>query len=220
MPYELCVFDLDGTLTDPKEGITKSYQHALSAFGIHEEADELTKFIGPPLRETFGSYYGFSAQDTERAVAKYREYFFETGIFQNVVYPKIPEALQELKNKNVTLAVATNKVTLLASRILEHFKLGGFFSFVSGDEMDGRLTKNGKRDIIRIALDALDPKRERAAVMIGDRGIDITGANEAGIDGIGVLWGYGSRGELEEAGAKQTAASPGELLRMISGAGQ
>ena len=200
MKYDIYLFDLDGTLTDPKIGITKSLQYALSEFGIHEELDSLTKFIGPPLRESFKKY-GFSDSEIEKAVVKYREYFSKKGIFENTIYPKIPDTLKKLKDSGKSLAVATSKPTVYANRILEHFKLAQYFDFVSGDEMDGSLTKDGKRDVIRIALDNLDPERKMSAVMIGDRKHDILGANDVGIDSIGVIWGYGSRNELETSGA-------------------
>ncbi|MCL2004519.1 MAG: HAD hydrolase-like protein [Oscillospiraceae bacterium] len=215
MPYDLCLFDLDGTLTDPAAGIVNSYRHALSAFGIPAEAEQLVKFIGPPLREVFGQVYGFSETDTERVVAKYREYFAVTGLFENTVYPGVPELLQALRDNGKTLAVATSKAGAYACRVLEHFGLDGFFAFVSGDAMDGSLSRGGKREIIRLALEALDPGREKTAVMIGDRKHDIHGARDAGIDSIGVAWGYGARGELEEAGAARIAETPEELGRMI-----
>jgi phosphoglycolate phosphatase len=219
MVYDLCLFDLDGTLTDPKIGITKSFQYALSAYGIHEELDNLTKFIGPPLRESFRESYGFSDSDIELAVAKYREYFADTGIFENTIYPGIPETLRVLKDSGKTLAVATSKVISYTNRILMHFGLDGFFAFVSGDEMDGSLTKYGKRDIVRIALDALDLDRKLSVVMIGDRKHDIIAANENGIDSIGNTWGYGSRHELESAGAIWIVDSIDELCHLIIGDG-
>ena len=217
IPYDLCLFDLDGTLTDPKLGITKSFQHALSSFGIHEELDDLTKFIGPPLRESFRDFYGFSDADIEKAVAKFREYFAETGLFENAVYPNIPETLKKLKGGGKTLAVVTSKAKAYAVQILKHFGLDVYFSFVSGDEMDGSLTKNGKRDIIRIAIDALDPERKMPVVMIGDRKHDIIGARDNGIDSIGNTWGYGSRDELETAGATWIVDAADELCRLIIG---
>jgi phosphoglycolate phosphatase len=217
MGYNICLFDLDGTLTDPKLGITKSFQYALSAFGIREELDNLTKFIGPPLRESFRDFYGFSDIETEKAVAKYREYFTEKGLYENTVYPDIPEALRKLKAKGKTLAIATSKVTAYANRILEHFNLDEYFSFVSGDEMDGNLTKNGKRDVISIALDAFASERKFTAVMIGDRKHDIIGAREAGVDSIGNTWGYGSLDELESAGATWIVDSVDELCRLLIG---
>ena len=217
MKYNFCIFDLDGTLTDPKLGITKSYQYALSAFGIHEELDNLTRFIGPPLRDVFKDHYGFQESETEKAVAKFREYFSETGLLENDVYPGIREILTQLKDSGAIMAVATSKANIYAIRILEYFQLDGYFSFVSGDEMDGSLTKNGKGEIIRIAMDALDPERRMAAAIIGDRKYDILGGRDVGIDSIGITWGYGSRAELEEAGAKWIAESIDDLYRLIIG---
>jgi len=217
MSYEICLFDLDGTLTDPKIGITKSFQYALSSFGISEELDNLIRFIGPPLRESFQVSYGFSDSDTEMAVVKYREYFSETGLYENSVYPGIPETLRKLKDEGRIMAVATSKATVYTNRILKHFKLDGFFSFVSGDHMDGSLTKNGKGEIIRIALEKLDPGRRKSAVMIGDRKHDVLAANEIGIDSIGDTWGYGSRDELKTSGATWIVDTTDELCRLIIG---
>ena len=214
--YELCLFDLDGTLTDPKLGITKSYQYALEAFGIHEELDSLTKFIGPPLRDVFREHYGFGASDIEKVVAKFREYFSETGLLENDVYPGIREILKLLGDCGAVMAVATSKAAFYAVRVLRHFQLSGYFSFVSGDEMDGSLTKHGKGEIIRIALDVLDPERKLSAVIIGDRKHDIIGGRDAGIDTIGITWGYGSRAELEEAGATWIAESTDNLYGLIT----
>ena len=217
MSYDLCIFDLDGTLTDPKLGITRSFQYALASFGIQAELDSLIKFIGPPLRDSFRISYGFSDDDTEQAVVKFRDYYAKTGVFENFVYPDIPDLLQKLKDSGKTLAVATNKVYLYTDKILGHFDLNRYFSFVSGDDMDGSLTKNGKRDIINIALDALDPERKMPAVMIGDRELDIFGARDVGIDSIGNTWGYGTRSELEAAGATWIVDSAGDLYRLIVG---
>ncbi len=210
------LFDLDGTLTDPQEGITKSYQYALSAFGIQEDPESLTRFIGPPLRETFATL-GFSPADVERAVAKYREYFAETGIFENAVYPGVPEALKTLHERGRILCVATNKVTEFARRILEHFSLARYFAVVSGDKMDGSLANGGKREIIRIALEAAGVTDLSAAVMVGDRKHDILGAKSAGIETIGVLYGYGTREELTEAGADYLVNDAKELTDLLLG---
>ena len=213
----LCLFDLDGTLTDPKAGITKSYQYALSSFGINEELDNMIRFIGPPLRDVFREHYGFQASETEKAVAKFREYFSETGLLENDVCPGILEVLTQLKDRGATMAVATSKVKIYAIRILKHFQLDGYFAFVSGDEMDGSLTKNGKGEIIRIANDDLDTEHKMTAAIIGDRKHDILGGRDVGIDSIGITWGYGSRTELEEAGAKWIAESIDDLYRLITG---
>ncbi|MCL1830129.1 MAG: HAD hydrolase-like protein [Oscillospiraceae bacterium] len=215
MRYTVCLFDLDGTLTDPMVGITKSFQYALSYFDIDEALDKLTKVIGPPLRESFIQYYGFSERDTAIAVAKYREHFADKGIFENIVYPDIPSLLEQLTDCNCFLGVATNKPTVYASKILEHFDLMQYFGIVSGDEIDGSNTQNGKRDIILNALSVLDPSRTASAVMIGDRKHDIIGANQVFIDSIGITWGYGSCEELKQAGATTILTDCDELYRYI-----
>jgi len=215
MPYNLCIFDLDGTLTDPKEEIIKSYQYALSAFGVDFDPGQIAKFIGPPLRDIFRDLYNLPEPDVEKAVAKFRECFAQIGLTETFVFPEIPETLQKLKDSGRVLAVATSKYHVFAGATLKHFDLEKYFSFVSGDEPDGRLSKNGKFDIIRIALDTLDPVRKMSAVMIGDRMYDIEGAAENGIDSIAVTWGYGSQAEFSDAGATWVAHSPDELCRLI-----
>lgn len=133
--YEYILFDLDGTLTDPKEGITKSVAYALEYFGIEvENLDSLCKFIGPPLKESFEKYFGI---DGNIGVEKYRERFCETGLYENVEYEGIAELLSTLKDNGKTLMIATSKPHIYASKILEHFDLIKYFSFVSGSEMDG-----------------------------------------------------------------------------------
>jgi len=215
MRYDICLFDLDGTLTDPKDGITNAIQYTLAAFGrASENPDSLTRFIGPPLRDTFAE---LNFPDVEKAVAKYREYYAVTGIFENTVYAGMPETLRKLKNDGKILAVVTNKVTEYTKRILKHYSLDEYFSFVSGDTMEGTLAKNGKQVLINIALDELDPKCKLNAVMVGDRKLDVNGAREAGVDSIGVMWGYGSREELETAGATRVAGTPEALYKIIAG---
>jgi len=215
MSYDLCLFDIDGTLTDPKPGIVGAYQYALSQFGISEEPDLLTKFIGPPLREVFREFYEFGESDVERAVSGFREYYAKKGMYENSVYPGIPDTLQALIDNGRILAAATNKTKAVAEATLRNFGLDGYFAFVSGDEPDGSLSSSGKRDIIRAALDALDPCRKMAAVMIGDRKHDIAGAAGNGIDSIAVTWGYGAQDELACAGATWIANSQGELRRLL-----
>ena len=220
MCYNLCLFDLDGTLTDPKLGITKSFQYALAAFGIHEELDQLIRFIGPPLRESFKNAYGFSDEDTEKAVAKHREYFSVTGLYENAIIPNIPEILEKLKNDGCILAVVTNKPTYFAKKILRHFNIDGYFSLVCGDDMKGSLTINGKCDLINTARNRLDPERNLSVVMIGDRQDDVIGARNAGIDSIGVLWGYGTAEELEAAKATKIVNTVDELYLWLIGEAQ
>ena len=139
------LFDLDGTLTDPMVGITSSVQYALEKFGIHVRyLKELIPFIGPPLAESFQKFYGFSKEDAEKAIQYYREYYAPKGIFENEVYEGIPEMLAHLTEAGFTLLVATSKPTVFARKVLKHFGMEDYFSFVGGSELDGSRTKRQK----------------------------------------------------------------------------
>lgn len=192
------LFDLDGTLTDPMIGITKSVQYALKKQGmIEENLWNLTKFIGPPLKESFMKFYGMSEERAKMAVEDYREYFSPTGIFENVVYDGMEEMLTKLKKEGMTLCVATSKPEEFAKRILEHFHLEKYFDFVGGALMDGR---TNKAEVIAYVLSEIKAEKKRT-VMVGDREHDILGAKKNEIDSIGILYGYGDKEELQNAGA-------------------
>lgn len=198
--YQYLLFDLDGTLTDPFEGITKSVRYALNAFGIVDEPlEKLKKFIGPPLKESFMEFYGFSEEDATKAVEKYRERFSVTGIFENRLYDGIPEMLQNLKASGYVLAIASSKPTVFVEQILEHFHIKNDFDNVTGSFLDGRRTK--KSEVIEAVVADLGISDRGKALMIGDRYHDVEGAKEAGMDCVGVAFGYGGRQELEAAGA-------------------
>ena len=208
------LFDLDGTLTDPGTGITRSVQYALRYYGIEETRREvLEAFIGPPLKDSFMKYYGFSPRQASEAIDYYREYFQETGIFENQVYPGIRQMLKALKDDGRILWVATSKPEPFAQRILEHFDLDGYFSCVAGASMDETRVKKG--EVIAYAIERMGAERREDLVMVGDREHDILGAAENGIDSIGVLYGYGSREELEQASAGRIAKTVWELERML-----
>lgn len=215
MDKKFMLFDLDGTLTDPQEGITNSVAYALEQYGIHvEDRSSLNKFIGPPLKDSFMEYYGFAEDRAEEAVWKYREYFNEDGIFENKVYPGIPQMLQRLNDQGKILIVATSKPTVYAKRILERFELSRYFADVQGSEMDGRRTK--KEEVISYALEQNQITDNAQAVMIGDREHDIIGAKKCGLDSIGVLFGYGSREEMEGCGAGQIVDTVQMLEDLLS----
>ena len=205
--YDIIIFDLDGTLTDSEVGIVRSIQFALSHFGIQEEASAIKRFLGPPLYDTLRTHYGLNDKDAHLCIEKYRERFVPIGMFENAPYPGIIELLQNLRSRGALLGVATMKPTIYSREILEHFEMAQYFDVISGDALDSSLSREGKNGIIRYALDTLDPERTKSAVMIGDRDQDINGANAKNIPSIGLLYGYGSRGELESAGATMMVES-------------
>lgn len=191
------LFDLDGTLTDPMIGITKSVRYALSHFGIDVPTlEQLTPFIGPPLKGSFQKFYGFSEADAETALAKYREYFSKTGLYENEVYDGIPSLLKELKSRGAALYLATSKPTIYATQILEHFNLSVYFDFIGGSELSGERVE--KSDVIDFVLRENNIAKE-TAVMVGDRCFDVNAGKEAGLTTIGVLYGYGDKEELKDA---------------------
>ncbi len=208
------LFDLDGTLTDPGEGITNSVAYALDKWGISvTDRKELYCFIGPPLAESFIRYYGFSESDAKEAVKHYRVCFREKGMFENRVYDRIPSLLDALRDKQIKIVLATSKPEEFAIKILQHFDLIDKFDGITGASMDGSLSKKG--DVIAKALrdGGIDPS---TAVMVGDRHYDISGAKENGLDSIGVLYGYGTREELEAAGATSIAESVESLFDLLA----
>ena len=212
--YEYILFDLDGTLTDPGLGITNSVAYALKRWNIEvEDRKSQYKFIGPPLQDSFAQYYGFSAQDALRAVDVYREYFREKGLFENEVYPGVESMLKALKEQGKTLILATSKPEEFAIRILKHFHLDGYFTVMAGATMD--TSRNKKGDVIAYALREAGVLDKSKAVMVGDREHDVIGANQNGLDSIGVLFGYGDRDELEKAGATYIAPTVEDILKYV-----
>jgi len=210
------LFDLDGTLTDPVIGITKSVDYALKYFGIHtEDLRELCRFIGPPLKDSFMGYCGFGEDQALEAVEKYREYFREKGIFENKLIEGIDILLKRLADDGRQLIVATSKPQVFAEIILDHFGIRKYFSLVCGSELDG--TRVNKDEVIRYALDQAGIRDLRTAVMIGDREHDVIGAGKEGIDCIGVLFGYGTREELQAAGAALIVETVEELGTVLLG---
>lgn len=214
MKYHTILFDLDGTLTNPKEGITQSVVYALSYFGIDvPDRNALCRFIGPPLVYSFMEYYGMDREQADTAIAKYRERFSVKGLYENELYPGVLEMLSLLKNKGMKLVLATSKPTVFAVRILEYFKLTAYFDFIAGAELDGSRDKKG--DVIRYALEQAGVADGNAVLMVGDRLHDIEGAKENGLDAMGVLYGFGSREELEAAGADYIAQTVAEIPSII-----
>lgn len=208
------LLDLDGTLTDPREGIVGCIRHALHELGEAVPNDaELARYIGPPLRDAFRELIGSDAERIEAAVMAYRCMFESVGMFQNKVYGGIPSVLDTLSRRGAHLYLATSKPRVYAERILKHFGLATFFAAIYGSELNGALSS--KSELIAHVLDdaGLDSAE---SIMVGDREHDMRGAVDNLVRPIGVLWGYGSRRELLEAGARELYESPHELAKLVA----
>ena len=211
--YKYYFFDLDGTLTDPGIGITNSVMHALKEYGITvDDRSQLYPFIGPPLKDSFMKYYGFSEVKAMEAITHYREYFSTKGLFENEMYEGIPYILSELKGRGIRLVLATSKPDEFSIRILKHFGLYEYFDFRAAATMDERRTS--KAEVIEYAISSLEISDKDEILMIGDRSHDILGAKANGIHSAGVLYGYGDRQELESSGADYIVEKPAGLLRL------
>lgn len=212
--YKLIIFDLDGTLTDSKEGIINCVKYALESFGITENDEKkLYKFIGPPLYDSFMGIYGFSHIDAVTAVEKYRERYTDIGILENSIYPDAVKSLELLKRHNKTLALATSKPLVFAKRIIAHFGISDFLNYVVGAELDGSF--GYKDEVIQAVLRLAKGINLSETVMIGDRENDITGAKKCGISSIGLRSGYAAKNELENAGADFIFENLSEAAKFI-----
>lgn len=208
------LFDLDGTVTEPFEGITNCVAYALKHFGIEvEDKATLRPFIGPPLMESFQEFYGFSKEQAEEATRKYRELYNIEGIYQNELYEGMKELLAFLKEQGKTVILATSKPDVFANRILSYFEIDQYFDFVAGSDINGG--RDTKIAVMEYAMEQCGITDVSQAVMIGDRKFDILGAGNFGMDSIGVLYGHGSREELEQAGATKIVESVSDLKKMF-----
>ena len=207
------LFDLDGTLTDPALGITNSIMHALSKMGREiPPRESLYCFIGPPLIPAFMNFLGMNEDEAKDALKYYREYFADRGLFENSPYDGIGEVLEALGSRGYRLAVATSKPEVFAARIAEKFGLAKYFDVICGATLDETRTK--KADVIEYAIGQLGASPDEC-IMIGDRHHDINGARAFGMKSIGVLWGYGSRDELTEAGSDAIAESVADVIELV-----
>ena len=197
MAWNTILFDLDGTLTDPAEGITKAVEAALNHYGITvADRAALHKFIGPPLDESFPEFYGFDAARTAEATEVFRAYFDRQGWRENIPYPGVEDMLRDLRAAGKRLLVATSKPEVFALRIMEHFGLAQYFDHICGAPMDNQEGAK-KAAVIRDSLRRAGVEDLSTAVMVGDRRHDIDGARQAGLEAVGALWGYGDLQELE-----------------------
>ncbi len=212
--YKTILFDLDGTLINPGEGITNSAIYALKKLGVTPPPiDVLYRFIGPPLYDSFANFCGLSEQESQKAVGYYREYFSKNGINEQLLYPGIKELLKMLHDKGKTIILATSKPEEFAKTIIDNHALTHYFTYIAGATMD--CTRNKKADVIEYALSSSRITDRTTAVMIGDREHDIIGAKKCNIDSIGVLYGYGDEPELIRHGADCIASSVNELIQLL-----
>lgn len=214
MGKQYILFDMDGTLTDSRVGIVKSIQYSLNSFGIRvPDLNTLTQFVGPPLYDSYTDSFQMSPENAKTAVSKYREYYAEKGIFENALYGGIAELLKNLSSSGKTLAVATSKPTVFTERILDHFSIRGYFKFVSGSDLSD--THIDKGDIIQTALENLNVSDPADAIMVGDRNVDIIGAERNRIESIGAVYGYGGSDELMSAGPTYLVNDVAELSLLL-----
>jgi phosphoglycolate phosphatase len=205
--HDLILFDLDGTISDPLEGIGRSINYALAHFG-HEplKLSELAKYVGPPLDETFKEITGHEAE-CKALVAKYRERYGDVGYTENILYPGVAEVLLKLQVANVPIALCTSKRQDFAERILEMFELIHYFRFISG----GEIGVNKSQQIKSLLLQG---QVSKSTVMIGDRAVDMIAAHKNGLNAGGVLWGYGSQDEILNETPLYLFSSPSELMQL------
>lgn len=212
--YDTFFFDLDGTIIDSSVGITNSVMYALKRFGIEEtDRTSLYKFIGPPLTESFERFYGFDKEKAKKAVEVYREYYADKGIFEIEVYDGIAETVKALKKAGKKVVVATSKPEIFARRIMEYIGLSEYFDYIAGMGMDG--ARNTKAEVIDYAIEACQLTEKEKILMIGDREHDVLGAKRIGIDCVGVLYGFGSKEEFEEAGATYIVEKATDVLAFV-----
>lgn len=211
--YTHLFLDLDGTLSDSAPGIVRSAQYALEAFGIHvDNLDDLLCFVGPPLEESFQEFYHLTPSQADEAVKVYRRRYEKIGVYENALYPGIPQFLDKARQAGKVLMVATSKPQRMADLVLSHFGIADRFAFVGGREDSSRRTKE---EVIRYVMKENGLTRTEDIVMIGDRKHDVLGAKAVGLDSVGVLYGYGGRDEFQAAGATYIVDTLKELEELL-----
>lgn len=229
MAFQNILFDLDGTLTESGPGITRSVQYALHQMGIEEpDLQKLEPFVGPPLNLSFRERYGMSEEETGRAIHYFRESYDTKGIYENNVYPGVRELLQQLHEQGSRLAIASSKPEPMVHRVLEHFGIAGYFDVIVGshveEELDNKMGADNKLLMVKKALQGLglsvESGHRKSYAMVGDRSFDMNGAKANHVTAVGVSYGYGSRRELEEAGADFIADTVEELGRILMADGE
>jgi len=212
MGFTNILFDLDGTLTDPFLGITNSWKYALKKMKMEIDPSILKTFIGPPLEKTFSEYFYFNKANTEIGKKYYREYFSEKGLYENTLYDGIKELLKALNDRNKICVLATSKPMVFAEKIIKYFNIDIYFKYTVGGNLEG--TFNEKEDIIKYIIENYNLDKSET-IMVGDRKYDIIGAKRNGIKSIGVLYGYGSREEMENEKPEYIINNVEEILKIV-----
>lgn len=211
---DLILFDLDGTITDPAEGICNSIARALFAMNRNMISEELCcRFIGPALHDSFRKYCNMTPDEAQEAIRLFREYYGPIGMYECYVFPGIRELFARLKAAGKRIAVATAKAEPFAIKLLDHYGLTEYFDCIAAASLDG--SRSDKADIIDHGLAMLGITERDSVIMVGDREFDVFGAHDAGMKAIGVTWGYGTLAELQRAGADYIAATPEEVGNLI-----
>lgn len=213
MTYTHVFFDLDGTLSDSQTGIINAIRYALRSQNLPTDIGDARRFLGPPLIDSMQNYLGHDRETAVVLVKQFREYYGSKGLFENTLYDGIQELLESLNNSGVRCILATSKGEPFALRILEHFGIRDLFSFVAAAALDG--SRDAKADVLRHALNNTDLHNPAQAIMIGDRKHDVIGAHAVGLQCAAVLYGYGSREELENAGADHIIPTVADLRGLL-----
>ncbi len=212
--YKVILFDLDGTLTNPEAGLVSGFEYAFKKLNInYGERESLKRFIGPPLHLEWQKEFGFTPEQSAKAIEKFREYYDVYGWWDNKPYYGIHDMLRALKESGKVLAVATSKPEDTAKRVLDLFGLTEFFDFIGGALRSTERDK--KSEVISYVLNSLGVSDKESCVLIGDRSFDAEGARLAGIDSIGVLWGHGTKEELVASGFERIVSTPEELSSLL-----
>ncbi len=213
--FQTIIFDLDGTIIDSAQGILNSAMYALHKMGIEDvERDSLYSFIGPPLRDSFRTFFKMNDEDSKKAVDYYREYYREKGVLEVSIYDGIAEVLKTLKQQGKQVMMGTSKPEIFARRIAEHLDIAQYFDVIAGGDLEGK--RDDKVSVLNYGLEQLGNPGSEEILMVGDRKFDVLGAAKLGIDTLGVLYGFGEQEELEQAGAKWIVENPMDIIEFLS----
>ncbi len=213
--FNYIIFDLDGTLSDSKEGITKSVQYALKKVGIIEEnLDNLNHFVGPPMVEEYRKTYGMSEEKAYETLHYYRERYVPTGIYETKIYPGVMEILESVKQKGLRIGMATSKPKGMAIEVAKYLEIKDYFDIICGADLHGPI--QSKASVLNKLFENSTFKKEES-VLIGDTKFDVEGANQVGIDSIGVSWGTGTKEEMKDHGAVEVFDDYKSLIKYFTG---